>query len=272
MVTAVQKRDIEILLDVYDKRVLTTHHITDIYFNSARCARRRLLHLHRAGFLDRFRPQPEVGAAPDHYVLGGAGEEIVAGYLGREIKEIHERNRMRRLAYSPFTEHLLAVNTFYSRLRWGLRKLPDHKLHWLGEYSSRQGWIGIVQPDGFGWIATSNSTLSMFLEMDMGTEPLSRLVSKLDAGYRLAAQGGKDRPDLLLFCFPSPVRETNARKVLYPIGMTIATTWLQFHSSDPLGDIWLPLGIDRRFRLLDLPVEPAANGSNGNGEHNGANS
>lgn len=262
LVTNVQKRDIKILLDVYDKRVLTTHHITDIYFDSPRCARRRLLYLYRHALLDRFRPQPEVGSAPDHYVLAKAGAEVVAAQLGKELKEVFDRSRMKKLAYSPFIEHLLAINTFYSRLARGCHQLGDHRLFWQGEIVTRRNWDGIVRPDGLGRIETPGRVLTMFLEMDMGTEPLSRLTDKLATGYRLAAQTGKGRPDLLLFCFPVPAREANARRVLHPIGMTIATTWMDFHNSDPLGAIWLTLGGDRRLSLFELPIEPAESGGN----------
>jgi protein involved in plasmid replication-relaxation len=265
LVTAVQERDVEILIDLYDKRVLTTHHIKDIYFPSADVARRRLLHLFRHALIDRFRPQPEIGSAPIHYVLGKGGAEVVAARLGKELKEVFERNQLKQLAYSPFIEHLLATNTFYSRLAWGCRQAPNHRLEWLGEISARRNWLGIVRPDGLGRIDTPARALTMFLEMDMGTEPLGRLTDKLATGYRMAAQTGARRPDLLLFCFPSPTREANARQALHPIGMTIATTWMQFHDSNPLGAIWLPLGAEQRRPLFDLPVESADNG-NGHGE------
>lgn len=254
--TSVQERDISILFDLYDKRVLTTFHIRDIYFHSADVARKRLLHLHRHGLVDRFRPLPERGSAPIHYVLGKGGAEIVAARLGKELREVFDRGRLKRLAYSQFIEHLLATNTFYSRLAWACRQRPAHRLEWMGELTARRKWLGIARPDGFGWIQTPEKTLSIFLEMDMGTEQLSRLTDKLVTGYRMAAQTGRRRPDLLLFCFPSPTREANARKVLHPIGMTIATTWMQAHVSDALGPIWLPLGGDQRLSLLDLPIEP----------------
>jgi hypothetical protein len=260
-VTALQERDVEILFDLYDKRVLTTHHIKDIYFPSADVARRRLLHLFRHALVDRFRPQPEVGSAPIHHVLGRGGAEVVAARLGKELKEVFDRNRLKQLAYSPFIEHLLATNTFYSRLAWACRQRPNHHLEWLGEISARRNWVGIARPDGFGRIETPSRSLSMFLEMDMGTEPLARLADKLASGYRMAAQTGKRRPDFLLFCFPSPAREANARRVLHPMGMTIATTWMDSHNANALGAIWLPLGAEQRLSLFDLPVEPAANGN-----------
>lgn len=263
LVTNVQERDIRILIDLHDKRVLTTHHITDIYFPSAHVARRRLLHLFRHGLVDRFRPLPELGSAPVHYVLAKGGAEVVAAQLGKDLREVFDRNRLKQLAYSPFIKHLLATNTFYSRLAWGCRQVPSHHLDWMGEVSARRNWLAIVRPDGFGRIETPGRTLSMFLEMDMGTEPLGRLPDKLATGYRMAVQTGKRRPDLLLFCFPSPAREANARKVLHPIGMTIATTWMESHNSNPLGPIWLSLGSQERQSLFDLPIEPAQNG-NGN--------
>jgi hypothetical protein len=259
LVTSIQPRDLNILIDVYDKKILTTHHITDIYFDSARCARRRLLHLYRYGLLDRFRPQAERGSAPEHYVLAKGGGEIVAAYLGEELRKVYDKDRVKKLAYSPFLDHLVAINTFYSRLKWACRHCRGCSLEWLGERRTWDSWRGIVFPDGFGRIKVSGRSLIMFLELDRGTEPLNRISAKLDQ-YRIAAQSTEDEarsdhPDLLLFCLPTPAREANARKVLHSIGMTIATTWFQNHVSDPLGAIWLPLMGQERVPLPDLPVE-----------------
>lgn len=105
----VQQRDLHILLDIHDKKVLTTHQIKDIYFTSSRRARSRLLLLHRSGILDRFRPMSNRGSFPDHYVLGKAGAEIVAAYLAVEPKETYDKDLATKLAYSPFLTHLVTV-------------------------------------------------------------------------------------------------------------------------------------------------------------------
>jgi hypothetical protein len=250
LVPRVQHRDLHILLDIYDKKVLTTHQIRDIYFISSRRARDRLLLLYRSGILNRFRPLANQGSLPDHYVLGKAGAEIVAAYLGRELKDVYDKDQITKLAYSPFLPHLVAVNTFYSRLAWACRRRENHNLEWWGELRTRRRWRNVVA-DGFGRIDTPGRTRSFLLELDMGTEPLRRLAGK-HAGYHMVSRGDSP-PDVLLFCFPTPAREANARKVLQPIGMQVATTWLDLHKADALSENWLPLQAERRYSLLEVP-------------------
>ena len=61
-----------------------------------------------------------------------------------------------------------------------------------------------------------------------------------------------DCPSVLLFCFPSGERESNARKSLHDSGIKIASAVLADHIADPHGDNWLPLGAARRVSLIEL--------------------
>ncbi|MGH2703739.1 MAG: replication-relaxation family protein [Actinomycetota bacterium] len=250
LVARVQPRDIDLLLDLHDKRVLTTHQIADLFFGSARSARGRLLLLYRCGLVERFRPRLDSGSAPAHYLLGRAGAEIVAARLAVDLREVYDKDRAVKLAYSPFLAHLVAVNTFYSRLARAGRA-AGLEVEWWGEVRTRRRWGSLVSPDGFGRVATPDSR-RVFLELDLGTEPLRRLSAKL-AAYDMVA-GTEGAAELLLFCFHSPLRETNARKLLHPVGLPIATTHFALHTTDALGAIWLPLGAEARCSLLELPI------------------
>ncbi len=254
LASVLQPRDRQICLDLYEHKVLTTHQICDLHFDSSRSARRRLLALHRYGVLDRFAPARQVGSAAEHYVLGASGAEIVAAYLGVETKGIYRKDRLARLVHSPFLEHLVAVNTFFSRLVWACRQTTDHRLtEWWGEDRTRRHWASIVAPDGFGRLSGPGRSRSFLLELDLGTESPSRLTHKLPA-YDLAAQA-ENPPDLLLFCFPTPIREALGRKALRPVvGIPLATTHVELHASDPLSGVWLPLGSEKRWRLLEIPA------------------
>jgi hypothetical protein len=65
------------------------------------------------------------------------------------------------------------------------------------------------------------------------------------------------RPDALLFVFPSQNRERQARRALIGAGgLTVATTVRHPALRDPLGPVWLPLGDDQRFPILDLRLKP----------------
>lgn len=167
-----------------------------------------------------------------------------------EPKEIYDKDLAARLAYSPFLPHLVAVNNFYSRLAWACRQ-KEISLDFWGELQTRRRWRNVL-PDGFGRIEAPGRSRSFLLELDMGTEPLRRLAGKL-AGYDMVARG-KHPPDLLLFCFPTPAREANARKVLQSIGVTTVTTWFDLHVADALSNNWLPLGSENRYSLLEVPT------------------
>ncbi|MGH8515777.1 MAG: hypothetical protein ACREV8_17905, partial [Gammaproteobacteria bacterium] len=98
----------------------------------------------------------------------------------------------------------------------------------------------------------SDSVRSLFLEYDRGTESPGRVAAKL-IGYQSVA-GLSDAADLLLICFPDPLREAAVRKRLYGPGITLATASWDRLEQDPLGAIWLPIDSERRVPLLDLPI------------------
>jgi hypothetical protein len=108
-----------------------------------------------------------------------------------------------------------------------------------------------VRPDGFARIDLADGSVEIVLEMDMGTERLSRLEAKMER-YRIMAKAAT-APDVVLFCFPTEGREASARPAIGGTSMPVATVTLGRHLSDPLGQNWLPLDQDRRIRLLDLP-------------------
>jgi hypothetical protein len=70
--------------------------------------------------------------------------------------------------------------------------------------------------------------------------------------YRVLARA-TTAPDIVVFCFPSPAREANARRVLGGTPMPVATATFDRHADDPLGPNWLLVDGDRRLRLSDLP-------------------
>lgn len=95
-------RDRKICLDLYEHKVLTTHQVVDLYFDSQRVAERRLLKLFQYGVVLRFRPVLERGSSPHHFVLGDLGAYVVAAELGVEVKELRlAKDRLAKLAYSP---------------------------------------------------------------------------------------------------------------------------------------------------------------------------
>lgn len=253
------KRDVQICLSVFEHKVLTTHQLTDLFFPSPGSARRRLVQLFRLRVLDRFQPLVASGSAPEHYVLGKAGAEVVSAQLARDVKLVYDRNRVKTMMYGPFLHHLLDVNSFFSRLAGACRTTPGFEFaEWRGETRTRDLLGGLVHPDGFARIEGTPVTRSFLLELDRGTERPTRLASKLP-GYELVARTD-DPPDLLLFCFPTVNKEVSARKVLHHVGIQVATARFTEHHADPLGDNWLPLGSDRRCSMVDIPLDRLVSG------------
>ena len=245
-------RDRKICMDLYEHKVLTTSQLTDLHFDSQRVTERRLLKLYQLGVVQRFRPVSEIGSYPFHFLLGDLGAQVVAAELAVELKDLKlAKDRLVRIAYSPRLSHLVALNTFFTRLIHHCRQSQELRVtHWWSEERVRRRWGQIVLPDALGQLEGAGHRVRFFLELDQGTESPSKLAKKLP-GYRQASLV-RGSPELLLFCFPDNRREASARKALVPCGITIATTTMDRHSADPLGDNWLALGSGKRAGLMEI--------------------
>jgi hypothetical protein len=247
-------RDRRICMDLYEHKVLTTSQLTDLHFNSQRVTERRLLKLYQLGVVQRFRPASEMGSYPFHFLLGDLGAQVVAAELAVELKDLKlAKDRLVRIAYSPRLGHLVALNTFFTRLIHRCRQSQELRVtHWWSEERVRRRWGQIVLPDALGQLEGAGHRVRFFLELDQGTESPSKLAKKL-FGYQEASLV-RESPQLLLFCFPDNRREASARKSLVPCGMTVATTTMGRHIADPLGDNWLALGSNQRAPLTEIPA------------------
>jgi hypothetical protein len=203
------------LLD--DHRVLTTPQVADVGFTGERRARMRLAELYALDIVDRFRPQSWGSPAPFHWVLGPLGAALVAAETGVDLSDLSWRRTLAHdLAASQRLAHLVGLNGFFTGL--------------LRSARTRYG------------IWTEHGTALPFLvEYDNGTEPLDRLAAKLSGYARLAAAAG--HPNWVLFSFPSPRRERDARRVLDHPGVPVATAW---RAPGTVADaaIWLPVRAD----------------------------
>ena len=250
----VTDRDIEICLDLYEHKTLTTHQLFELHFPSYHRARKRLLELHRRAVINRIRPPKRPGSHPFHYVLGDLGAHLVAGYLGVELKALKfKRDRVARLARSPHLRHLRETNSFFSRLAYACRAedIGVRLREWLGELRAARAVYGFSKPDGLGVVESGDGEMSFFLELDRGTEDWERLQIKLDHYRRIETY--EEAPHAVLLCFHSEAREAGARRLAGCSVFTVATTTLNRHLADPLGPVWLPWHGPRRVRLLELP-------------------
>jgi hypothetical protein len=189
-----------------------------------------------------------------HYTLDEPGARLVAARQEIDFADFtFKKARIFDVVGSPRLRHRVECNGFFARLTFACRG-RGWKLEWTGERRATARWYEHVTPDGIGRIVAGDRGISFFLEYDRGTENHDQLERKIDR-YRVVARAAS-LPDALLFVFPSPARERQARRALVGAGFTVATAVRHHGLRDPLGPVWLPLHDDRRVPILDLPLEP----------------
>jgi hypothetical protein len=241
------------LLD--DHRVLTTPQVADVGFTGERRARMRLSELYALDIVDRFRPQAWGKPAPNHWVLGPLGAALVAAEAGTDLADLSWRRSLAHdLATSQRLAHLVGTNGLFTALLRAARSRPGCALtEWWSERRCAREWGEVVRPDGYG-IWTERGAALPFL-VDNGTERLDRLAAKLDGYARLAEAAG--HPNWVLFTFPGPRREAEARRALTLPNIPVATT-ARTSGTTPDGAAWLPVTSSgsrlRLSQLADLPL------------------
>lgn len=253
-------RDRHLLALLDDHQVLTTDHVHRLLFHARRTCQLRLNELRALGLLERFRfARPGGGTYPWHWTLGHHGHRFQAAARGRaEPTARGSRQRILRLSANPHLPHLLCANEFFVRLAAHARADPGVRLdRWWSESTARQQFLSI-QPDGHGLWTAGDSTVGFFLEADTGSEPLGRLLAKLDAYAALGDRGGPRYP--VLFWLANPVREEHLHTLLRSHEPTVpAATSTQDHH--PAGPVWLPGDGYRRLPLHQLPSFHGAPGA-----------
>jgi hypothetical protein len=246
------------LLD--DHRVLTTAQVADVGFTGERRARMRLSELYALDILDRFRPHAWGNPSPFHWVLGPLGAALIAAERGVDVADLSwRRGLVHDLAASQRLAHLVGLNGFFTILLRSARTRPGCWLdEWWSERRCAREWGEVVRPDGYGIWTEANTSLPFLLEYDNGTERLERLAGKLGGYARLAAAAG--HPNWVLFTFPTPRREHDARRVLAQCGVPVATA-SRSAGTAPDAAIWAPVRSDspriRLAQLANLPLDRA---------------
>jgi len=265
------ERDRYVLRMLDDHRVLTTAQVADLGFASIRRAQDRLDHLHGLRAVDRFRPFRATGSAPYHWVLdwGGAAVRAAERDAGADLAAMTWRKeRALAVARSMHLEHRVGANGFFTALiREGRRQRALGKpgdglaLWWSARECDREFATGHhrapAHPDGAGRWSEDRTEIAWLLEWDCGTETLGQLADKLPAHGRLMDDIGRAHGVWVLFRFPSPRREAEARRAMEKPSrvarLRVATAVLAPGES-PAEAVWLPLvePARRRLRLIDL--------------------
>jgi hypothetical protein len=248
------------LLD--DHRVLTSAQVADVGFTGIRRAQTRLSELCAMGVLSRFRNRTGGNPSPFHWVLGPLGAALIAAEAQIDPEALGWRkNLVHDLAISQRLGHLEGLNGFFTSLMRTARTEPDcHLDQWWSERRCAREWGEVVRPDGYGVWIQERSTLPFLLEHDNATERLQRLSAKLDGYAKLDRASG--HRTWVLFSFPSPRREREARSVLTHRSVVVATCARTDNSHadasktadfKPAGPVWLPIGSNGpRLRLIEL--------------------
>ncbi|MDR7171735.1 hypothetical protein J2W56_005496 [Nocardia kruczakiae] len=241
-------RDRWLLWMLYEHRVLTTTQISALAFDATRRATRRLLRLHKAGVIDRFRPRRPVGTAPWHWILAPAGAAVLAAEHGLDPRELRWRHdRALGMAHSLHLDHDIGVADWFTALATS-DSLPAALAVWWSQTRCARLWGDLARPDGYGRLdptVRGAGGLEFFLEYDCGTESLTQLAKKLH-GYAGLAATGITTP--LLVWLPTSHREATARTALtatatgldHPATVPIATAADQ-PGAGPAEPVWLPL-------------------------------
>jgi hypothetical protein len=191
------ERDRDVVVAVYDYRVMTTNQIEALFFAArnggsksakspynSRC-RLRLQALYHAGYLQRDEQPQKLseGRKPLLYFLDVKGAELVAQTKDVPIEELDWNPKTHQV--SPFTiEHLLATNDVRVTIQLSVRTHGLAVTCWVDDSSLRrqgtkdyvlirtkegsQQKVAIV-PDGYFVLETEKHKYHQFLEVDMGT-------------------------------------------------------------------------------------------------------
>jgi hypothetical protein len=259
-------RDLTLLGRLYDHQVLTTDQITRLLFGNERTCQVRLKQLEKLGLLTHFRfHRTGGGSYRFRWLLDHAGQRFAASRRSEpEPTARASAVRITSLSASPRLSHLLVVNEFFVRLAAHARTHPHTCLDrwWSEAHTTKQFHKILLQPDGHGLWTRYGHTVGFWLEADTGSEPLTRVVSKLDTYRKVAASGGPRYP--VLFWLSSPTREEHLHRLLRQQRGGVATATAT-QDSDPAEAVWLPSDGHQRVRLIELPSSHGIdNGDNPN--------
>ena len=211
------ERDIQIVLAVYEYRLLSAHQLEALFFSSnsnkshsrRSACQRRLQLLYHHGFLERL-PQPVSlgqGRAPFVYALDGVGANLVATQLGIDRAEVGWKPKHNQLG-PQFMDHSLVIND----LRVVIQRLVEKDVlevdQWVDEFTLKSTEMQqkvpyLVHrtrtvrkyPDGYFILRQSGSEQQahFFLEVDMGTMSNARWQEKVKAYAEFRQSGQSQR-------------------------------------------------------------------------------
>jgi hypothetical protein len=156
-------------------------------FPSVNRANDRLLRLHRGGFLRRHFVGTEAGGRKALYTISPKSAAIVLPATQWKL----QRPENVLLVGEGFIAHQSAVNWIWIAAKY--RALPDAEfLRWVSFSKQLSESISLV-PDGYFELKSAETILSVFVEVDLGTETSKVWERKIALYIKLATTGEFNR-------------------------------------------------------------------------------
>ena len=262
-------RDVEVILSVYENRFLKRDQIQRLHFAGASvfACNRRLKKLDEHKFLDKLIKPVAVGSHQIVYALDKQGADIVAAALNVNRQKVRWNRANNRVEFL-FLEHTLGVSEVRVCLDIALAGRHEELLFYQRGDKSHLRRISmtgakkkyyVVAPDAFFGIQTGRGKCIFFLEVDMGTETLSRFAEKVTAykrywkSHQYTEEYGFNNFRVLTVC-ESDRRLANLIQATGKVGgrqMFLFTTFAAIQQNSPLGSVWLSPFIDLPTSLLE---------------------
>jgi hypothetical protein len=266
---SLQDRDHALLSGLFESRVMTTAHVTTLYFdNKPETAKKRLYKLKKAGLIkERSRRAFERSVLFLTFKGLALAQEhgILSQYPPSSLPALERRARVSDLTI----RHELEVMDVKTAFHTAIRKLSAFSISefstWplLNQFNVYRQYSGVevpVKPDGFVGITeiAANGKKyehAFFLELDRSNEIQDRLAAKAVSYLEYYKSGGfavrnnghrddyKEFPFRVLMVFRTTERRNNtAERLLQNSPPILTMVWLATFDdviADPLGAIWI---------------------------------
>jgi hypothetical protein len=263
-----QQRDVVLLGDLFESRIMSGAHVADIHFEGrAEAAKKRLQKLKAAGLIGE-RPRRAYEPAVLHLTKGGLSllkeKGVLSLYPALSMLALEKRARVSDATIRHELDVMDVKAAFHTCMRAHdkLRVVEFGTWPRLYEFEASPGYSAdiVVRPDGFIRIQEKDGAggkleHSFFLEVDRSTEAQSILVSRAAAYLNYYQSGGfavrngaprssySEYPFRVLLVFKSAERRNNTAQRLVenvpPILTQAYLTTMDELISDPLGAIWI---------------------------------
>lgn len=278
-----QERDLALLRDLFESRIMTAAHTAALFFDGKREAtKKRLQKLKAAGLIgERARRvyEPAILFLTDQGIKLLKERGMLTDYPALSMPALEKRARVG----AATVRHELEVMDVKAAVHEAIRLTMTFSVAEFGtwprlyqfEAATPQGGESMVRPDGFIRIHETEpdgglSEHAFFLELDRSTETLDTLVSRANGYLDFYKSGGfavrnggarsayKEFPFRVLMVFKSAERRNNMTECLLrnipPILTQICLSTIEEVRKDPLGSIWIR-PVDYRTATAGTPFD-----------------